>query len=88
MPEPKAVPIERIDEYRVRIPPHDGMNVPGIIFVDERLMPGIREDQCLRQVANVARLPGIVRASLAMPDIHWAMVSRSAASRRSIRTTA
>ncbi len=71
MPEPKAVPIERIDEYRVRIPPHDGMNVPGLIFVDERLMPGIREDQCLRQVANVARLPGIVRASLAMPDIHW-----------------
>src|SRR5690606_40105926 len=25
----------------------------------------------LKQVANVAHMPGIVKASLAMPDIHW-----------------
>jgi len=47
------------------------MNVPGLVFADNRLMQGIREDQALQQVANVACLPGIVRASLAMPDIHW-----------------
>ena len=29
------------------------------------------DDMSLVQVANVAQLPGIVRASYAMPDIHW-----------------
>ena len=66
-----AIETERIDECRVRIPVRGGMNVPGLVFADERLMQGIREDQALQQVANVACLPGIVRASLAMPDIHW-----------------
>ncbi|MFQ5877821.1 MAG: RtcB family protein [Acidobacteriota bacterium] len=65
------IEVEPIDRYRYRIPPQGRMNVPGIVFADERLMSGIRDDQCLRQVANVACLPGIVRASLAMPDIHW-----------------
>jgi tRNA-splicing ligase RtcB len=63
--------IEPVDECRFRIPPQGKMRVPGLIFADERLMRDIREDQALRQVANVACLPGIVRASLAMPDIHW-----------------
>ncbi len=31
----------------------------------------IRQDQAPEQVANVAFLPGIVGASMAMPDIHW-----------------
>jgi len=31
----------------------------------------LRKDQSLTQVANVATLPGIVKQSLAMPDIHW-----------------
>jgi tRNA-splicing ligase RtcB len=47
------------------------MNVPGLVFADERLMQGIRGDPSLRQVANVACLPGILGASMAMPDIHW-----------------
>ena len=63
--------IERIDEYRWRIPPRDGMRVPGIIYADDRLMADIRNDESLRQVANVAHLPGIQSASLAMPDMHW-----------------
>jgi len=45
--------------------------VPGLIFADERLMGALGEDQSLVQVANVACLPGIVRASIAMPDMHW-----------------
>jgi tRNA-splicing ligase RtcB len=48
-----------------------GMRVPGIIFADERLMKAIRDDQSAEQVANGACLPGIVRASLAMPDMHY-----------------
>ena len=71
MPKGIAIETERIDDCRVRIPVRGAMNVPGLVFADERLMQGIRDDQALQQVANVACLPGIVRASLAMPDIHW-----------------
>jgi tRNA-splicing ligase RtcB len=67
-----AVPIERIDEYRWRIPPSakPGMHVPAIIFADDKLMEQIRNDQSLEQAANSAMLPGIVKAAYAMPDIH------------------
>jgi tRNA-splicing ligase RtcB len=67
----ESVPIERIGACRYRIPLHGRMNVPGLVFADERLMQGIRGDASLRQVANVACLPGIIGASMAMPDIHW-----------------
>ena len=65
--------LEKIDDFRWRIPRSykPGMRVPGIIYADEKLLKNIREDKALGQVANVAFLPGIVRASLAMPDIHW-----------------
>ena len=46
------------------------MRVPGLIYADETLMAAIRQDAALEQVANAAALPGIVMASLAMPDIH------------------
>lgn len=66
-------PLEKIDDYRWRIPKSykPGMLVPGIIYADEKLLKDIRHDKALEQVANVAFLPGIVNASLAMPDIHW-----------------
>ena len=66
-------PLEKIDDYRWRIPrSYDpGMRAPGIIVADEKLLTAIRHDESLQQVANVAHLPGIQRASLAMPDIHW-----------------
>ncbi len=68
-----AGPLERLDEYRWRIPTtyDPSMRVPGLIFADERLLKDIRDEQALQQVANVAHLPGIVTASMAMPDIHW-----------------
>ncbi len=47
------------------------MLVEGIVYADEHLIDDIRGDQSLQQVVNVAHLPGIVRASFAMPDIHW-----------------
>jgi tRNA-splicing ligase RtcB len=47
------------------------MRVDGIVYADERLMTDIRNDESLEQVRNVAHLPGIVGASIAMPDIHW-----------------
>ena len=48
-----------------------GMRVDGLIFADDKLLEQIRQDQAPEQVANVAFLPGIQHASLAMPDIHW-----------------
>ncbi|NBX30805.1 RtcB family protein, partial [bacterium] len=47
------------------------MRVDGLIFADDRLIPQLRSDRAPEQVANVAFLPGIQQASLAMPDIHW-----------------
>ena len=61
----------RLDEWRWEIPPTGGMRVPGIIYASEKLLAGPGSDEAPRQVANVACLPGIVTASLAMPDMHW-----------------
>ncbi len=46
------------------------MRVPGILFADEALLREM-EDKVLEQIGNVATLPGIVQASMAMPDAHW-----------------
>ncbi len=63
--------VQQIDDYRWRIPREGRMQVEGIVYADQHLMADIRDDQSLQQVVNVAHLPGILRASLAMPDIHW-----------------
>jgi tRNA-splicing ligase RtcB (3'-phosphate/5'-hydroxy nucleic acid ligase) len=63
--------LERIDDYRWRLPRSGEMRVDGLIFADDILMEDIREDQAVQQVANVATLPGIVGHSIGMPDIHW-----------------
>jgi len=63
--------IKKIDEWRFLIPKTGAMRVPGLIFSSSQLMPNIKDDQSLQQVVNVATLPGIVKHSLAMPDIHW-----------------
>jgi tRNA-splicing ligase RtcB (3'-phosphate/5'-hydroxy nucleic acid ligase) len=70
---PYTGPLEQVDECCYRIPKgyKPGMRVDGLIFADERLLEQLRKDQAPDQVANVAFLPGIQHASLAMPDIHW-----------------
>src|SRR3954471_6981009 len=66
-------PLEPIGPCQWRIPKsyRPGMRVDGIIFADDALIQQIKKDQGPEQVANVATLPGIQKASLAMPDIHW-----------------
>jgi tRNA-splicing ligase RtcB len=73
MSEAFSGPLERLDHSRWRIPRSykPGMRVDGIIYADDQLIEQIRSDKAPEQVANVACLPGIVGASLAMPDIHW-----------------
>ena len=63
--------IEQIDEFRWRIPRQGKMLVEGLVFASSEMMAEIRQDHSLQQVVNVAHLPGIVGASMAMPDIHW-----------------
>jgi tRNA-splicing ligase RtcB len=73
MSNPYTGPLEPIGPCQWRIPRRyrDDMRVDGLIFADESLIEQIRADQGPEQVVNVATLPGIQRASIAMPDIHW-----------------
>ncbi|MFQ5807781.1 MAG: RtcB family protein, partial [Phycisphaerae bacterium] len=73
MSEAYTGPLEQVGPCTWRIPKSykPGMRVDGLIYADDVLMQAIRQDKSPEQVANVACLPGIVRHSLAMPDIHW-----------------
>jgi tRNA-splicing ligase RtcB len=62
--------LRRLDEVVWEIPAEGDMRVPARVFADEELLEAIRDDRSLEQLCNVAALPGIVDASLAMPDIH------------------
>jgi tRNA-splicing ligase RtcB len=63
--------LRRLDPERVKVPEgtRPGMRTHGIIYADEAL-EGLLDRKCIEQVSNVATLPGIVGASLAMPDVH------------------
>jgi tRNA-splicing ligase RtcB len=66
------LPIGRVDDELWEIPAsaRADMRVPARVFADAELLAAIKRDRSLEQLANVATLPGIVDASLAMPDIH------------------
>jgi tRNA-splicing ligase RtcB len=63
--------MKKIDENRWLIEQSGGMRAPGILYTSERLLQDMGGDESPKQVANVAHLPGIVKYSLAMPDMHW-----------------
>jgi tRNA-splicing ligase RtcB len=47
------------------------MRVPGILIADRPLLEQMMSDRTPEQVRNAAHLPGILEASIAMPDAHW-----------------
>lgn len=61
---------ERLSKFQWRIKPFGDMRVPGIIFASAELIRDM-DDKVYEQVVNVATLPGIQKASYAMPDAHW-----------------
>jgi len=63
--------LRKINEQVWEISQTGAMRVPGRVFASEKLIQAIRNDESLKQVINVAQLPGIVGYSFAMPDIHW-----------------
>jgi tRNA-splicing ligase RtcB (3'-phosphate/5'-hydroxy nucleic acid ligase) len=62
--------LERKTDNEWWIPAHGKMRVPAVIFASESLIRDM-DDKVYEQVTNVAKLPGIVKASYAMPDAHW-----------------
>src|SRR5439155_2371743 len=63
--------IRKVTDYLWELPQDGKMRVPARIYATEKMLSAILSDNAPQQVVNVAHLPGIVRASLAMPDIHW-----------------
>ncbi|MFC2084898.1 RtcB family protein [Bacteroidota bacterium] len=67
-----GIEINRIHDTLWEIPKTGGMKVPGRIYASRDMLEGsIKADEAIKQVVNVAHLPGIQKYSLAMPDIHW-----------------
>jgi tRNA-splicing ligase RtcB len=64
--------LKRQDDFRWLLPQDykAGMRVPGLVYASDELVDSMADDDALQQIANVATLPGIVRYSLAMPDVH------------------
>jgi tRNA-splicing ligase RtcB len=75
-----SIEIKKITDYIWEVPKTGDMVVPGKIFADEEIIGNLLKDYeakkgggftpALEQVTNVARLPGIEKASMAMADIH------------------
>lgn len=72
-PEPRTsvYDFKQIGECLWEIAPRGGMRVPARIYASKKMLKDIASDKAPEQAMNVAHLPGIVEASLAMPDIHW-----------------
>jgi len=62
--------LRKINDYLWEIPRQGTMKVAGRIFASEKLVREM-DEKVREQVINVAMLPGIQIASIAMPDAHW-----------------
>lgn len=60
----------KVSEYEWEIPKTGNMRVPGKIFATQELIEEM-DEKVYEQLSNVAELPGIVKAAIAMPDAHW-----------------
>ena len=67
-----GIELIKVRENLWEIPATGQMKVPGRIYISQDMIEkGLKDDEALKQVVNVAHLPGIEKYSLAMPDIHW-----------------
>jgi tRNA-splicing ligase RtcB len=64
--------LNKINDWLWEIPKtaHLNMNVPSRVYISEKMLENAFKDRSFSQLVNVATLPGIVKYSLAMPDIH------------------
>jgi tRNA-splicing ligase RtcB len=61
---------EKRSDFEWEIPRQGAMRVPAVIYASEALLRDM-DHKVVEQAVNVASLPGIVKASYAMPDAHW-----------------
>ncbi|MFC1741288.1 RtcB family protein [Nanoarchaeota archaeon] len=63
--------LEKINDYEWRLPKsaREGMRVDAKVFANQAVMDAM-EDECIKQLTNVAMLPGVVEPVCAMPDAH------------------
>lgn len=67
-----GIELIKIRENLWEIPATGKMKAPGRVYISQNMLEkGMKDDEALKQVVNVAHLPGIEKYSLAMPDIHW-----------------
>ncbi|MDP2362247.1 MAG: RtcB family protein, partial [Ignavibacteria bacterium] len=67
-----GIEIVKINDNVWEIPKSGNMRVPGRIYISQKMLEqNLSDNDALKQVINVAHLPGIEKYSLAMPDIHW-----------------
>ncbi|HJX51026.1 MAG TPA: RtcB family protein [Candidatus Nanoarchaeia archaeon] len=64
------VKIRKVKENIYEIPKEDKMNVPAVVYANEKLLEDMKKDITLEQIRNVAMLPGILKAAIAVPDAH------------------
>jgi tRNA-splicing ligase RtcB (3'-phosphate/5'-hydroxy nucleic acid ligase) len=62
--------LKKISDVEWEIPIERDMGVPGRIFSSEKLLEGVKKDRSFEQIKNVSKLPGILGASIALPDAH------------------
>ena len=73
----EEIKLEKVNDYVWEIPKEGDMNVPGRVYGDQAIVDHLLEDvklgkdwNALKQIRNVACLPGIQRFSMAMSDVH------------------
>src|SRR4030042_192445 len=59
--------LKKIGKNEYELPKMGKMLVPGRIFISDKM---IIEEDAIKQVANVAHLPGILKYSIGLPDMH------------------
>jgi tRNA-splicing ligase RtcB len=64
--------IKRLNPYLYEIPSdyRDDMRVPARVYADEQLLQAALSDRSMEQLVNTTTLPGVIKYTLAMPDIH------------------
>ncbi|MBI5426913.1 MAG: RtcB family protein [Nitrospinae bacterium] len=62
--------LKRQSEFEWRVEPFGKMRVPAVFYASEELVRDM-DQKVYEQATNVAALPGIQKASYAMPDAHW-----------------
>jgi tRNA-splicing ligase RtcB len=64
---------EHVSGFKYRIPKEGKMRVDAVFYASEGILEDLEDEDyaSLRQLCNVAALPGVVEPALTMPDIHW-----------------